>query len=392
MAALHLSPSIPRRPSLRHLPAALGLALWGVGLLVWPGFVRDSVAQSTLYCITSLVPSLFPFMVLVSACMRSPGGAVLGKLLSPLTRRVFRLPACCGAALLLSFFGGYPAGARCVSLLWEQQAINREQAGRMLLFCINPGPAFVVTFLGYGVLGSPAQGWLLFFSVSLGSLLLGLLSGLGKPLPPQEETRAAPPPAGVLPAAVWDASSAVVKMCGCILLFAGWSALLRGSGLWQEAVGLLSSTGVLSREAAAVCLSFFLEVTGGTGEAARLGAGTALYALGLGFGGLCIHLQVFSFFHDFPCPRWKFFLFRLLHGIGSLGIYLILERLLPRESQLVWASAAVPLSYGGTASTWAGGLSLVLLCGAFLVFTSQAQKGKNPLRPRKNHGTMEQEN
>ena len=106
MAALHLSPSIPRRPSLRHLPAALGLALWGVGLLVWPGFVRDSVAQSTLYCITSLVPSLFPFMVLVSACMRSPGGAALGKLLSPLTRRVFRLPACCGAALLLSFFGG----------------------------------------------------------------------------------------------------------------------------------------------------------------------------------------------------------------------------------------------------------------------------------------------
>ena len=141
-----------------------------------------------------------------------------------------------------------------------------------------------------------------------------------------------------------------------------------------------------------MCLSFFLEVTGGTGEAARLGAGTALYALGLGFGGLCIHLQVFSFFHDFPCPRWKFFLFRLLHGIGSLGIYLILERFLPRESQLVWASAAVPLSYGGTASTWAGGLSLVLLCGAFLVFTSQAQKGKDPLRPRKNHGTMEQEN
>lgn len=60
MAALHLSPSIPRRPSLRHLPAALGLALWGVGLLVWPGFVRDSVAQSTLYCITSLVPPCFP--------------------------------------------------------------------------------------------------------------------------------------------------------------------------------------------------------------------------------------------------------------------------------------------------------------------------------------------
>ncbi len=354
---------------------ALMLGVWGAALLAWPSLVRESVAQSALYCLSSLAPSLFPFMALTSLAARTRGGDVLGRLLAPVTRHVFRLPAPCGPAVLLGFLGGYPAGARCVSLLLEEGKITPAQGERMLLCCVNPGPAFVVTFLGCGLLGSPEQGWLLFGAVSLGGLLLGALTGLGKPLPSRERPPLRAPRPGALAAAVGDASSAVVKMCGCILLFSGFTALLRGSGLLAWAAEAVEASGLLPQEGAAVCLSFLLEVTGGAGDAAQAGAGAPLYALGLGFGGLCVHLQVFAFFREFPGSRGKFFLFRLLHGLGAFGLCLLGERFFPPESQPAWAASARPLALGGSAAGWAGGLSLVLLCGAFLLIAAGGPSG-----------------
>ena len=155
----------------RGLGAALVFLGFGAALLAYPAQVQRGLAQSVLYCLASLVPSLFP------------AGEVLGKLLGPVTRRLFRLPRACGATVLLSFLGGYPAGARGVSLLLEQEKITREQAGRMLCFCVAPGAAFVVTFVGWGLLGSLRLGWVLFGAVTLSGLLLGLLTGLGKPVP-----------------------------------------------------------------------------------------------------------------------------------------------------------------------------------------------------------------
>lgn len=354
--------------------SALAFVTFGAALLLYPAQILDNVTASVLYCLTSLVPSLFPFMVLASFGVRSGAGEVLGRLLSPVTRYVFRLPRICGATLLLSFFGGYPAGARGVSLLLEEGKITWEQAGRMMTFCVAPGAAFVVTFLGCGVLGSLQIGWLLFLSVTLAGLLLGCVTGLGKPLPDETSSPFQEESGPALIRSISDASSATVKMCGCILLFAGLTATLRGSGAFQALAALLASTGLLDFNQAAVCLSFVLEVTGGTGDAVRLGAGPVFYAFGLAFGGLCVHLQVFSFFPEFPLPKGKFFLFRFLHGFLSAGIFSLLGRFLPVPNEPAWAAASQPISYGVSASTAAGGLSLLLMCMAFLLYITRGSK------------------
>jgi hypothetical protein len=351
--------------------AAMAFAAFGAGLLLYPAQVRDGLLQSVGYCLGSLVPSLFPFMVLASYGVRSGAGDVLGKLLAPMTRHLFRLPETCGAVILLSFLGGYPAGARGVSLLLQEGRITKAQAGRMMTFCVAPGAAFVVTFLGCGLLGSVALGWLLFGAVTLSGLLLGILSSIGKPLPQERTFLPASSSTSPLVRSVGDASSATATMCGCILLFAGFTAILQGSGLFLQLASLLTSTGLFSLGEAAACLAFLIEVTGGTGTAAATGAGAGLYAFGLAFGGLCVHLQVFSFFPEFPLAKPKFFLGRLLHGLLSAGIFLLLKHLLPLPAQQVWAVSGAPLEYGITASTAAGGLSLLLMCLAFLLAVSK---------------------
>ena len=84
--------------------SALAFVTFGAALLLYPAQILDNVTASVLYCLTSLVPSLFPFMVLASFGVRSGAGEVLGRLLSQVTRYVFRLPRICGATLAPQLF------------------------------------------------------------------------------------------------------------------------------------------------------------------------------------------------------------------------------------------------------------------------------------------------
>ena len=86
----------PARPegglSWRALGSTLALVSFGTALLAYPAQVRDSVAQSALYCLVSLTPSLFPFMVAASYGVRSQAGMLFGRALGPAVRHLFRLP------------------------------------------------------------------------------------------------------------------------------------------------------------------------------------------------------------------------------------------------------------------------------------------------------------
>lgn len=370
--------------ALRRLPgifAATGVILLTGALLAFPTTVKAAVRDSILYCLTVLIPSLFPFMVLSSLTVLSPAGDALGVPLGPIARWGFRLPGCCAAAVLMGFLGGYPAGARSTALLLEQGKITRRQAGRMMLFCVNPGPAFVVTYLGGSVLGHAQTGWLLFFSVTLSGLLLGLALGLFGGSPPPASPPPSHKPGGALVRSISGASRSVLVMCACIVSFAALSALAHATGLFQAAVRAWSSLGPLTPPDTAAALSFLLEITGGIGDAAQFRSGPALYAFGLAFGGLCVHLQVFAMFPDFPIKKGLFFLFRLLHGLLAAGCCHLLSRLLPvsdlAASVPVSATAVQPLS--GTA---AGGASLLLLCAAFLLVAGREESPAKP--PLKN--------
>ena len=367
----------------RGLGAALVfLGIWG-GAAGLSAQVQRGLAQSVLYCLASLVPSLFPFMVLASFGVRSGAGEVLGKLLGPVTRRLFRLAPGLrrhGAAKLPR--GVTRQGPGASPCCWSRGKSPGSRPGGCLCFCVAPGAAFVVTLCGVGPVGQPAAGLAAFW----GGDPLRAAAG-----PPHRAGQACAPGAPSLPAGgagrrphplVWgDASSATVKMCGCILLFAGILAVLQGSGLFQRMAHTLAATVWLLPSQAAACSPSCWRSPGAWGRPPSWGRGRCSTPLAWAFGGLCVHMQVFAFFPEFPLAKGKFFLARLLHGLGAAGMYLLLERLFPWPSQPVWAAAGSALEYGLTASTGGGGgLSLLLMCLAFLV-GAPAKGGEAPLPP-----------
>ena len=79
--------------------SALILLIFTLSLLVWPRAVSGAAASSVAYCLHTLVPSLFPFMVLCGFAVESPAAARLSRPLGLPARYLFRLPGCCAAPI-----------------------------------------------------------------------------------------------------------------------------------------------------------------------------------------------------------------------------------------------------------------------------------------------------
>ena len=128
------------------------------GILVW--FLADArqlrleAAKALTLCAGTVIPALFPFMVVTGLLVRLGFGQWLAPDMAGLMASLFRLPGCAGSALLLGLVGGYPIGARTAAELYASGDLTRQEAERLLTFCNNSNPVFLISVLGVGVFGS----------------------------------------------------------------------------------------------------------------------------------------------------------------------------------------------------------------------------------------------
>lgn len=348
--------------------AAVILTL-GAAMLLLPAAAANGAKKGLVYCSEILIPSLFPFMVLSAFVVKSGLAARLGKLLEPITRFLFRLPGCTGATIFISMIGGYPAGARGVKALIERGEITLKQGERMLCFTVGAGPAFVISVVGAGLLGSGRAGIILFVSQSAASLALGILAGIfsrGR----EESLYRTPKKFGQkqdLSSALVDSSSdsakGMMNMCAFVVLFSSLICLIQESSIGEMLTRLLVGLGVSERAAGAL-LPILLEVTGGCANAAEAGASPQLISFALGWAGACVHFQISSSLTGIRFSRLRFTLFRFLHGL--LAAFLsYFGFLLFSETSEVFSTVSEPLHYS-FASSPAGSIALLFTCALFL--------------------------
>ena len=138
----------------RDILLGLGLLLSAAALVVWPQQSMGAMKDGLKLCANVIVPSLFPFFVLSSLVVELGMSRYLGRLLEPVMAPLFRVNGSCATALALGFVGGYPVGARTAISLYENGQCSKTEAERMLAFCNNCGPAFILGVVGTGIFGS----------------------------------------------------------------------------------------------------------------------------------------------------------------------------------------------------------------------------------------------
>ncbi len=308
------------------------MAVCCLGILVgFPQACADGIRKGLGYAGTVLIPSLFPYMVLSGWIMRSGADRLLNRGLAALTRHVFRLPEDAGAAIVLSMIGGFPVGARCIALLYKQHKISAEQARRMLCFCVCPGPAFMLTAVGVLMLHNRRTGWILYLSQIVSCVILGIISGLTavrkQNEPAKQRLKSDNETGGSFITYIIEASSdgaqAIIVMTALVILFSMVYQVTESSGILMLISRTIHQTGADSRFVPVLTASF-LEVTGGCDAVKKAGMPLYMYALCVGFGGMCVHFQIFSMVRELSVSRGKYLLFRAANALISAGItYLI---------------------------------------------------------------------
>ena len=342
----------------------LVLMVLAFALLFYSNAAVNGARRGIGYCLNILIPSLFPFMVLSTYLIKCGISEKIGHHLGGITHILFGLPGCTAPTILMSLIGGYPVGARGISVLLKEGNITEKQAQRMLCFCVNSGPAFVISAVGGVLLRNVKIGIILFASQIAAALFLGILCRFQKEaeevFPKRSKTSSSDSPFIFSTA---DAAKGILNMCAFVVLFAVLLSLLQESGVSQLFTQLLVSIGVPFPIAASF-LSAFLEVTSGCSDAAALMIPPSLISFILGWGGLCVHFQVFSCLTQIHIPRFRFILFRLLHGFFAAIFTQILFYFFPVSIQ-VFGNVSEPLSSQFSVSAPAAA-ALILLCIVFL--------------------------
>ena len=325
----------------RDLLLGFALLCAGAALVLYPDQSMDAGRQGLQLCANVIVPSLFPFFVLSSLVVELGMARYLGHALERLMWPLFRVGGAGASALVLGLVGGYPVGAQTAINLYNKGLCSKIETQRLLAFCNNSGPAFILGVVGAGVFGSGTIGLLLYLSHAVASLCVGLLFRFyGKSTPHSASNRLTPHFqttrfCAALTFSIKNSFTSVFNICAFVLFFSVVIRLLFLCGIMDAVAGilaaLLSPLG-FNRVLARQLLTGLLELSSGVSSISHSGALSgqiSMAAFMLGWAGLSVHCQVLSFLGDSGLSPGTYLTGKALHGMLSALFTTLLSRVFP---------------------------------------------------------------
>ncbi len=387
------------RPKLRDGLFFCGIVLMLFALLRLPAQSVAAARDGIGLCLNVILPSLFPFFVLSSLCVELGVIQRLGSLMGRVMEPLFRVNGSCAGAFLLGILGGYPVGARTAIALYQSGDCTRSEAERLLSFCNNSGPAFILGVVGAGIFSSSRAGLLLYGAHVASSVLVGLVFrfyGGHSPSPscPGVSPASGRPFSQALIVSLRQAIQASGNICGFVVFFTVVIRLLFYSGVISGAAAvltwLLQGLG-MHQDWAESLLTGAIEMTSGVWSlrdaAGAMGDKLCMAAFILGWAGLSVHCQVLSFIGTSGLSPKTYFFGKLLHGVLSAGLIFLISRFLGWNAPLsaylatqVSTIAGLQFPQALTLSTLAAGAIWLALAGISLVIP-----GNSSGNPRGKH-------
>lgn len=336
---------------LKSLLVALLTITSMAAVVVLPGGIVGAKKGLDL-CFSAVIPSLFLFSALSLFASYSGAIKIIGRPLSPVSRAVFGLSGEELSIFLLSLFSGYPVGAKLIAEMATFKKIEREKALIMLYYCVNAGPAFIVTAVGQIMLGSKSDGYRLLAAHILSSLLLAAaLSPFLKKVKPTNKTLEATEPqplSDCFVRAVSAASTSIISVSAFVVLFAAMG----------EIIACLPLPEAITKSARAV-----LEVTVGVSLFGR--RSLPIIAFLLGFAGISVQFQVLSAAAKLKPNFLKLFLSRVVHGALSFITVEIMEKIWPRSIKTSLPPGSLSAALSGDVSASVALILMGLVLAAF---------------------------
>ena len=264
-------------------------------LIVSSGAAAEACRRGISVCLELIIPSLFPFFVLSLMLNRLGLPSALGHVLTPLAARIYGVSGAGASALIIGLLGGYPLGAAYIADMRRSGAVSVGECERLLAFCNNSGPAFLIGAIGVGVFGSARVGVLLYLVHVLSALLTGLFfRGKNACTESQPVLLDAVDIAASLPECVKQAAVSLVNVCAFVVFFTVLAGVLDSGGAVSVLCGSISAHLGWELHFTRALLMGILELGSAAGAMQGLTVtphNLALAACLVGWGGVSVHMQ-----------------------------------------------------------------------------------------------------
>lgn len=374
----------------KHITAGLACAAACAVVLLHAEPSADAVREGLQLCGTSVLPSLFPMMFLAQYFVKSGGAEEAGRLLEGAARVLFGLPGVCGAVILTGLVGGYPAGAAAAEALVNSGVISRRQGERLTNIAFCSGPGFTIGMVGAQLYQNKMIGLLILTAQALSCIIIGIASKVlashsddrtevsGRNSVSQGGGRDSSRNAFV--GAVSAASSAVLTMCGFIILFHVINAILGILGTNEFLARCLAPIGL--DEWGRYLLPCVTEVTGGSILSVKLGLPFTAFVVG--FGGLSVHFQNFALCRAIGMNKVRYLVTRIAQG-GICAALVSAALRLPYFAEICTPASAmiggeIPVRFSDVSGSF--GALMLVMCLMSVICLPERPMGYLPSRKK----------
>ena len=330
------------------------VVIFALAMAFKPVETVTSARAAMQICANSLVPALFPFFVCTFFLTQLGTLTAVSKKLSKLMKPLFGVSGTGAMPFLMGIVGGYPVGAKICAKLTQNGDLSKSEAEKLLAFCNNSGPLFVLGAVGGGMIGNGKMGLCLYVSHIMAAFTVAfVLRGIKCNINPAKS--------GVIPDSkvrkikfgeclgncISDAAESTVKICGYVILF-------------KIIIGILS--GFVKNKTVMLVLYSAFEVSGGCSMATEiLHANPQVMCMAISaiisWSGLSVHMQVLTETSYAGLKLKKYFVGKLIMTVLSPVYTLAIMKILPLKTDVAVFASNLPQLY-----SFGIGTALVTVC------------------------------
>ncbi len=234
-----------------------------------------------------IFPSLFPFFLLTELLIYF-GFVDIISLFSRHFIKLFKVSSKASFVLIMSMFSGFPSSARIIKKLYDCGDIDLNTTKKVLVFTHFANPLFILGGISYGILGDIKIGIIILVSHYLSNFVMGIIFRNNLPYTENKTTNSTIKKKDnfieTLSTAIISSINTLFLLLGIIIFFSLILLMIRTTFVLPDNINLI--------------LSGLLEITNGINYVSMLNLSNIIKGFiiccFLSFGGLSVHMQVFS--------------------------------------------------------------------------------------------------
>ncbi len=265
-------------------------------ILFYQDSIIDSINMSFTICTKGLFPSLIPFMLLSNIIINY--NIIKNNIIF---------------VVFMSMLSGAPSNSKYLKDLLDKNELNENTINKVLTFCHYTNPIFVIYTVGFLYLNNKKLGLIIIISQYISSFILYLKSNINNSTSKNNNITNNNRFIYILSKSIYSTFNTLILILGiittCLIITSILNNLLNINNNYKFIYGILEITQGLK----------FLSLSN-----INITIKSILASFMISFGGLCIHAQVFSILDNKKIRYLSYLKSRIIHGIISSIITLIL--------------------------------------------------------------------